>query len=137
MEWCNDLLLGVDEIDRQHKAIFDLLNQLSRVCHAEAGDVVIIGLLDFLEQQVRIHIETEERLMIEHSYPGIDEECRQHWEFAREAAEIRRRIKTEGPSRLLAALIAGQMAKWVVEHIRGHDRQLTDFVRGRIAREPC
>lgn len=137
MEWCNDLLLGVDEIDRQHKAIFDLFNQLSMVCHAEEGDAAINRLLDFLQQQVRAHIETEERLMIEYSYPEIDKECQQHWEFAREVAEIRQRIRTQGPSRFIGALIASQMAQWVVEHIRAHDRQLVDFLHGRTAGKTC
>jgi len=130
LEWCDDLTLGIDEIDRQHRAIFDHFNQLSLACHGGHGDAVVLNLLDFLEGHIHTHFETEERLMVQYGYPKRDTQIREHRQFAQDVGELRRKAESDGPSRMLAAQVAGNMVRWVVHHIRNHDTELVRYIRG-------
>ena len=123
LEWTDDLVLGVDEIDRQHRAMFDIFNRLSLACHGTELRPLMEH-LDALEHLVTLHFETEKRLMVEHAYPAAELQHREHVQFASAMAEVRRMADTGGPSRQLGAMVAGSMVQWIVRHIREYDREL-------------
>jgi hemerythrin len=131
MEWCDDLILGVDEIDNQHRAIFDHFKRLALACLDDMSKTDILKLQDDLEQRVQTHIETEDRYMIENYYPETDGLRKERQEFACNVAELRHRVETEGPSSMLAALVIEQMVKWVIRHILGHNLEMIAYVMSR------
>lgn len=135
MDWCDDFILGVDEIDKQHRAIFDHFKRLSLACFDELSKTAILKLQDDLEQRVQTHIETEDRYMIEHDYPEPERQRRERREFVCEVACLRRMVETEGPSRMLAASVIEQMVKWVIRHIRGHNLEMVAYVLRRWGRK--
>lgn len=60
MQWTEDLSVGVDRIDEQHKELFEKINDLveaikSHTCKYKIGDVV-----KFLEDYVVFHFGQEE-----------------------------------------------------------------------------
>lgn len=130
LEWTDDLNLGIEEIDRQHRAMFEHFNQLSLACHG-TGAEMLLKHLESLEKLISLHIETEERLMTEWDYPAIDTQRSEHEQFARTIGEVRRMARNEGPSRMLGAQVAGSMVQWIVRHIRHHDTELVRFIQMR------
>jgi len=128
LEWTDDLILGIEEIDRQHRAMFEHFNQLSLACHGTGAGPLLMH-LESLETLIALHFETEERLMVEWDYPAIDIQRSEHEQFARSIGEVRLMARTEGPSRVLGAKVAGNMVQWIVRHIRHHDTQLVRFIQ--------
>lgn len=130
LEWTDDLILGIEEIDRQHRAMFEQFTQLSLACHGTEVSLVLKH-LDSLDQLIQLHIETEERLMIEFDYPAVDVQRREHEEITHTVGEVRRMADSGGASRMLGAQVAGSMVQWIVGHIRHHDGDLVRFIKLR------
>ncbi len=128
LEWTDDLVLGIEEIDLQHRVMFDHFNQLSLACHGSASEELLKH-LDALETLISLHFETEERLMVEWDYPAIEIQRSEHEQFARSIGEVCSMARNEGPSRMLGARVAGSMVQWIVRHIRHHDTELVQFIQ--------
>jgi hemerythrin len=132
LEWTDDLILGIEEIDRQHRAMFERFKQISLACHGtETGQV--LSHLTALENLIQQHFETEERLMNEFGYPAIAVQRSEHEQFAQNVGEVRRMADSQGPSRMLGARVADSMVQWIVRHIRQHDGDLARFIKLRQA----
>ena len=63
IEWTSDFALGVDEIDRQHRDLIDMINALDARRHDDPGPETMRNLLARLSAYVRDHFGLEERLM--------------------------------------------------------------------------
>lgn len=128
LKWTDDLVLGIEEIDRQHRAMFEQFEQLSLACHGTENGLVLKHLAA-LEKLIQQHFETEERLMNEFGYPAIDAQRSEHEQFAKNVDEVRHMADCEGASRMLGARVAGSMVQWIVRHIRHHDTELVRFIQ--------
>ena len=63
IEWTSEFVLGIDEIDEQHKALVGMINALDASTHGEFGQETVRRLLVELNDYVRDHFAFEERLM--------------------------------------------------------------------------
>jgi hemerythrin-like metal-binding protein len=63
IEWTSEFVLGIDEIDEQHKALVGMINALDASTHGESGQDTVRRLLVELNDYVRDHFAFEERLM--------------------------------------------------------------------------
>lgn len=69
--WTDDLRVGVDQIDREHKALVKSVNRVyvDMISGADAGKIE--SDLEALHSQVTCHFATEEMYMEEHNTPGL------------------------------------------------------------------
>ena len=63
IEWSNDYVLGIAEIDDQHRALVGMINALDASTHADYSAENMRKMLDELNAYVRDHFAFEERLM--------------------------------------------------------------------------
>lgn len=64
--------------------------------------------------------------------PSIDEQRREHEEFTTDASELHKRISEEGASREMALALTGKMVRWVIQHVRNHDRKMVTYVKEQM-----
>jgi hemerythrin-like metal-binding protein len=76
--WTDDLSVGVDAIDEQHKHFISLINKLYDAVDKETTHESIKGLLSELEEYAKYHFETEEKYFKEFNYSGAEEHIREH-----------------------------------------------------------
>ena len=81
IEWSLDLATGVDEIDKQHKELFQRINNLLEACNHGKGKEEVKKVIWFLEDYVITHFSEEERYMGKYDYPEYSGHKRQHLEF--------------------------------------------------------
>jgi hemerythrin-like metal-binding protein len=70
--------------------------------------------------------------MVEYNYPRIEEQRQEHAEFSRVASELKSRIELEGITREMAIEMSGKLFRWVVQHIKNHDRDMVNYVKKQI-----
>lgn len=128
IEWNESFILGIDEIDQQHRSIVENFTKLSTAVQEGKGTEVLADLADFLVDYAQLHFATEERFMVEYDYPRIDEQRREHEDFKRDSDELRKRIGEGGVSRELALEQTGRMVRWVINHVRNHDRDMVAYI---------
>lgn len=63
IEWTSEFVLGIDEIDEQHKALVGMINALDASTHGDGSQDTVRRLLNELNDYVRDHLAFEERLM--------------------------------------------------------------------------
>ncbi len=126
--WDNSLELGVQEIDNQHREIFNCFEKLSSACQSGQGEGVLEEVLMFLDDYVAHHFSSEETLMEHHHYPKLSEQREQHISFRQELEDLRNHSRTDEDRHKLAMAIDRQLVRWLIQHIRSSDREMAEYI---------
>lgn len=125
MEWNSLLATDHGEIDGEHQAMIDLLNQLHTAILAK-NPTRVSNLLEQFSCVAMQHFATEERLMSEVSYPHLERHKTQHDEFAERAQNLHEEILL---GRLvLNAQLTEAIREWMLDHFQGEDRELGQYL---------
>lgn len=128
LEWTENLAVGIDNIDNQHKILFEKVNQLLDACSAGQGKTVIIDTLDFLRDYTKEHFGDEEKYMLSINYPEYDNQKKLHTTFINELEKINDEYNESGNKLLLTLSINSMVVKWLTNHISIEDKKIGKFV---------
>lgn len=131
MTWSRHFETGIDEVDRQHRALVDLVNKAAPLL-ASAGQNGIAHaghLLDQLGHYATIHFRDEERLMLE---SGLDPAYLAHHHgthegFADAVRTMRQQAAHEG--QLTGNELLRFLASWLTFHILSEDQSMARQIR--------
>lgn len=133
VEWHEDLSVGIDEIDGQHKALFKAVNAfLDSVENSSNMDDVSV-VLSFLEEYVGVHFDTEERAMKQHGYPLFDEHVAQHQHFSETVTYLKEKYLEWGwgTTSTLKVMLQRKLVDWLTEHVTVADKKLGAFLQDK------
>lgn len=128
LTWNNSLSIGIDNIDTQHKELFDCIDKLLTSIETPKNNDEIIKTLNFLEEYVVKHFNDEEEIQTKTNYSLLDVQHIQHENFKSELKEFRRVFETHGASTILALNIHKSLIDWFKNHIMTLDKDLGDFL---------
>jgi hemerythrin-like metal-binding protein len=69
--WNHSCSVGVQAIDNQHGILMDALNDLRTALLKGADSRVVRSMLTRVSELMRLHVESEERLLALYGYPGL------------------------------------------------------------------
>jgi len=123
--------LGMPAIDRSHREMVDLINQMDG-----ASDANFVYLFADLVNHTRAHFASEEVMMRESLYPAIAEHKDEH---ARVLAELSRFSGRLGGARtaLARAYVREQMPAWFALHATTFDSALVAYLNRVRSRVPA
>lgn len=131
LKWDDSLLTGVENIDSQHKELFEYLDKFLTVMRNGKGKEEIESALNFLEEYVIKHFNDEEEIQRKYEYPKIKEQISQHEYFKNELKQLRVAFNTTGESVILALNIQNKIIGWVKNHISKSDKELGEFIKNK------
>jgi hemerythrin len=131
IEWHDYLAVGVAEIDRQHRQLFDKFNIFLAACDADQGAEEVSRLFWFLTAYVATHFADEEGLQKRIGFPDYPKHREQHQAFTGKVAELKERLAAEEPTREFISTVTLFMTGWLIEHISGMDRDIGRFMKER------
>ena len=125
VDWSAALSVGIDEIDAQHQALIDLINQLQ--------DAVVGGLdrerqldaLGRLAELTKIHFAVEESLMRIFGYPDYERHKAQHEGLIRSMLDLQRRLDVDRAP--LDDGLMRHLKHWLLDHILQSDQDYSRF----------
>ncbi len=123
------LLTGVEDIDAQHRELFQRIGQLLEASRTRRSREEVVRLLEFLGRYVVEHFAEEERIMADARYPKIEGHRAEHHQFMRELEILRHELKTEGPTNLFVIRVGNRVTEWLRGHIYRTDRTLGDWLK--------
>lgn len=126
--WDDSLLIGIKEIDNQHKQLIERLDAVIEAIEKNQGEGAIAQTLDFLLDYTVEHFSTEENFMIRHNYPDLEFQKRQHREFKESVNQMIEDFELDGASKEIADHIRDFLFIWLKKHIREVDLLLARFV---------
>lgn len=125
-----DLGIGIQELDDQHRALYAEINRLHDAMKANELEKVL-PTADYLVKYANEHFAAEEKLMIEAGYPGFPAHLAHHAAFKHDLERWRSRLAKDGPTPSLVVELSSWLANWLRDHIRKVDAQMAKFLRAR------
>jgi hemerythrin len=131
IEWDNNLSIGIDQIDDQHKMLIQRLSDLSEAIEAQQGEGQAMKTLDFMIEYTHFHFSSEEEYMAQQNYPGLEHQQAQHNEFKNMLKQMIQELEEEGPTRALTTSINTFLLNWLTNHIKGVDLKIAEFIKDK------
>ncbi len=117
-------LLGVAEMDEQHRELVRLVNRLNEAVKRKAGEAVVLRLYEELLEFTSFHFASEHRLMERYGYPAARQHDDEHNHLVAQAVQFKVRLGEGGD------LLALQSIKdWLVNHILYADKPMAAYLR--------
>ncbi len=135
LRWSEELAVGVEEIDLQHKAFFDESNNFMEAYRLGRWKVAIEKVIRFLECYIATHFDAEEKLQKKYAYPDYRAHKAQHRKFRKDFSDLKRIFKKEGATPRFVMLIAHIMSDWAINHTGQSDKALGLFLKEKRGKE--
>jgi hemerythrin len=120
VEWSEDLSVGIQEIDEQHKVLLEILNELNDGLHDVRRKEIRLEVLDKLIDYTKVHFAVEESLMRILGYPRYEEHKAEHDRLIGEIKEFREKF-IQDPSAPTYELLVF-LKRWLLNHIMKVDK---------------
>lgn len=124
VEWSDDLSVGVEEIDEQHKVLVDMINDMHEAIHQRHGSDAVQEILAKLADYTRIHFAVEESLMRILNYPEYEAHHEQHKELLAHVVELQEKVRTGKTS--IGFELMHFLKVWLTKHIMESDKEYTE-----------
>ena len=129
IEWRENLATGNEDIDSQHKELFNRFNQLLEACNRGKGKDEVGNLLSFLSDYVKSHFSAEERLQVNCNYPFYRDHKQMHDDFIGSLKKLQDEFNSEGAGIAVVIQTNKLIVDWLVKHISGTDKELANYLR--------
>jgi len=126
--WDDENNVGIPIIDEQHRGIVATINSFYYFIQEGQGRDALKPTLSIIEQYTCIHFKTEEKLMKQAGYPGIERHILLHQKLMKRTREIAREaLSHKDPVTALLFL-----KEWWISHINREDKLYSPYVRRHI-----
>ena len=127
--WEEKYSTGVDELDKQHKNLFQYANDLedcvnNDILSKETTDRMLL----FLDQYIKVHFSREETCMYKYLCPVATKNKEAHQRFIREFKATEAKVKGEKNYGKSLKELHCFLETWLIEHICKIDTQLKPCV---------
>lgn len=126
VQWSDRYLIGVKEIDAQHKYFVTLVNELHYKMQQHQIEEIRTTVIPKLTDYVRKHFKDEERIMRRHNYPGLEEQIHAHQEILANMNEI---IDSNAATFPMTMKLMRLTIKWFLDHVLEYDLRLGKFLK--------
>jgi hemerythrin len=125
VEWSNELSVGIEEIDAQHKILVDLLNQVHEAIQQRHGAEVTQDVVRRLDEYTRVHFAVEESLMRILHYPEYERHREEHDKLIEQLNELRAKLDAAKGS--INFELAHFLRTWLTKHIMEADKRYAPY----------
>lgn len=132
LSWNDSYLLGITEIDLQHKKLLSLADDMYEIVNGDEDSlkVNLSKVLKSLTDYTVYHFTSEEEFMRKYGYPSADMHKSMHDNFI---AEVTKQIKSlNTATKAEAERLYKFLASWVLNHIAKSDKVWAEYVKPNL-----
>jgi hemerythrin-like metal-binding protein len=126
--WKEEYSLGQPDIDREHKALFRMAQELNEAMLRTDAQKELAGLFARLVAYTMFHFSNEEALMRAANYPDTASHVREHDRLTAKVAALEREFE-HGKATVTTETMEF-LRRWLDHHILGTDQQVASHIRG-------
>jgi len=127
LEWTDELSVGVELIDEQHKYFIGLINRLVEVVEKKEPRSVSDMVLQELRNYTKFHFDTEEKLFEQVKYDKLKEHAYEHRKLASVVDAFIVRAQRSNYNYATINLLIAFLIDWLVFHLDKVDKQYIDI----------
>ena len=128
-DWNDSYSVKVEEFDSHHKRLVGLVNRLYDAMKDGEGSVVLSDIFDELIQYTVFHFQAEEKLMLAHNYPKMNEHKAAHQDLTKQALELQEKFKSG--DMFVTIEVLNFLRDWLSKHILGMDKEYSAFFNAK------
>jgi len=129
LTWNHACTVGVRAMDDQHGILMDTMNEIRLAVVCGRGREPLAVLLERLMEFTRLHFLSEEQLMKQTQFPGLDGHRARHQAMMQQMAESAHRVQHEDKVPIHPLLC--RMRDGYLEHVEGFDREYGNWMNER------
>lgn len=123
IEWQDKFSVGNDEIDSQHKGLFEILNSIVRDHYPNVRSPKLDELFKKFEEYADKHFSFEQEYMKQIDYPCYETQISQHEYYMNKLSELMRDEFTVPND------VHNFLRNWLVNHVLKCDGQIREYVQ--------
>jgi hemerythrin len=127
IQWTEKYSVGDPLMDAYHHVFFQTIKDLAEALDTLPPEIVA-DRIDFLMSYAGMHFESEERLMEEHAFPGVEAHRSAHQAFKEQLAFIQENYRAN-PSPQIAEQLLAMSEDWLTKHILGEDMKYKPYLK--------
>ncbi|MCP4628269.1 MAG: hemerythrin family protein [bacterium] len=128
-KWTEDLATNIPVIDTQHKNLITRTNEFLRVISQGRGQKEIETAVKILDEIAQSHFETEEKFMLQHTFPDYKLHKIQHQNYIKVIESLNSEYEFIGSSSDFVKKTKLLLLSYLQNHIKEFDKPLADFLR--------
>lgn len=132
LNWNENLELGIELVDNQHKEIYEQLNKLIESFEEGTEQEHAYTSLCFIENYVNKHFKAEEFLLNKYNYKDIANHIKMHRAFSQLLEDYKVKHRRSGMTRLAAIEMNEFLISWWNNHILKIDSQYVAELGAKI-----
>lgn len=129
--WKDSLLIGVPQIDEQHRKLVNALDELTEDCAKGKWSEAIEKTLYFAIAYAKEHFKDEEELQAQVNYPELKAHRRMHTDFISKVSVLVHDLQRNGKDIALIGKINKMLIDWVIEHIGTEDKKIGLYIQSK------
>jgi hemerythrin len=129
IEWSPELSVKVQEMDYQHQALIDMINQLHDAMGAGKGGQQAGLIIDKMISYAQRHFKAEEKILDANMYPQLARQKAEHELFIRKSNEFKREYLAGKVA--ISLSISSYLKTWLTGHIQMEDKQYGAFLNAK------
>jgi hemerythrin-like metal-binding protein len=126
--WSDDFLIGIEELDYEHRGLVEDINKLHRDLLEDVDIDRIEDTLGSIHARIQAHFALEERVIVSHEYPHYPEHKAEHERLLDEYTERMTKFERD-PNLGDREAIQGVLCQWIVDHILTSDKKMSLMVK--------
>jgi hemerythrin len=123
--WNESLSVNIAEIDRQHKKLIGMVNDLNDAMKVGKGKEVLGEIVRGLVSYTVTHFRAEENYFDRYGYPETDAHKKEHAAFIEKVTDFK--DKFESKNLFLTIEVMNFLSDWLKNHIMGTDKKYSRF----------
>ena len=129
IRWQNDLSIGIELIDNQHKQWIGHYNNIVESITSQQDRTQISKTLGFLIDYTEKHFSTEEKYMLTNKYAGLEDHKAKHDELRSTLSTLVKEFEEEGATTQLSRAVDTFLGNWLIKHIHEVDMKFGAFLK--------
>lgn len=123
IEWRDEYLIGVEELDYEHRDLINRLNELHEELAHHDEKRNIEDCLGEIHVRVVAHFALEERFMLDNKFKNYAHHKKEHDDFLEVIVDFIEKFRTN-PELSYGDELEKQLQHWIVNHIITSDQEL-------------
>jgi hemerythrin-like metal-binding protein/PAS domain S-box-containing protein len=130
IEWTDELSVGINQIDEDHKVLISLVNRcLISLNNEDQGELEIKNILDELLSYTKYHFQREELMMDVCEYPNTSKHKQVHKLLI---SEVERYVREFEQKKLTLEGLLEFITSWLINHIMGMDKAIGPYCEDKV-----
>lgn len=125
--WDESYNTGIEELDRDHKGLVNLINDLYEAMQDGTGGALLLPIFSALKHYTETHFDREERFMVDCDAPDQKQHVQEHKQMTARLADLENRHRQGEAAISLQTLTF--LRDWLRNHICVVDQAMTAKVQ--------